>query len=301
MQEQDYKETRPFGYWSIEENRAKEAAKYKTRAEFVRNCASAYNKCTKEELLKYFGPGNNVNYKPNNYWDSKINRKKAARECTSRNDFHLKYTQAYNKSSKEELIEYFGEQLSLEKRYIYSYEFINKTIYIGLTSNLKERHLAHLHKKGTVFDYIQKTKETPVYRILTNNPIDSKDVGELEDFIIEEYRSLGYNILNKVKGGGLGAVVYKYTEEELLESALKYNRRVDFYRDNKNHYQACQKMKILSKACFHMLTPEQRAFNKHKNIASKYNNRKEYRINSPYSYSFSSSKKWLNIFFPLNK
>lgn len=33
MQEQDYKEKKPFGYWLIEENRAKEAKKYKTRAE----------------------------------------------------------------------------------------------------------------------------------------------------------------------------------------------------------------------------------------------------------------------------
>lgn len=227
------------------------------------------------------------------YWKIQENRKIAASKCSTRTEFKKKFSKAYDYSSKEDLKNYFGESLSLEKKYIYSYEFLNKTIYIGLTSDLKGRHWDHLNDKGTVFDYIQETKEVPIYTILTNNPIDSKNAGELEDFIIEEYRSLGYNILNKVKGGALGSTTRKWTKEEALKITIKYNSLKDFRKDNPNLLSILYRKSWFNEIITHMIQPRKLTYEYCKSQFLLHKNITELRKKDESVYNKCIKNKWL--------
>lgn len=180
------------------------------------------------------------------FWKDKNNRKEYASKCSSRMDFKTKYSSAYKSCTKEELIEYFGKKLSFDERYIYKYEFKDKNIYIGLTCNKLERHYQHLNIKGAVFDYIKKTNEIPDYSLLTNNSIKEEDIGELERFIISQYKELGYNILNKSTGGELGSGIRKWTKEKIEQEIKKYPTRGKLKKGNEVVYNKLRKTGLIN-------------------------------------------------------
>jgi predicted GIY-YIG superfamily endonuclease len=54
------------------------------------------------------------------------------------------------------------------KRMIYVYEFSDNFCYVGLTFNKKKRHNSHITSKSSaVYQHIEKTKLTPVFKPLT--------------------------------------------------------------------------------------------------------------------------------------
>ncbi len=59
--------------------------------------------------------------------------------------------------------------------------------------------------------------------------------------------------MNIIKGGGLGCKNNKWSDENIKEEALKYNRRSDFYRGSKGAYNFAWKKGILDDICSHMI------------------------------------------------
>ena len=105
-------------------------------------------------------------------------------------------------------------------RCIYSYEFADNHVYVGLTMNLDDRHAQHLRNysknNSVVLEHIKKSGLIPILKQLTDYIIYDKASIE-EGIILEKYRQNGWFILNKYKPGSLGASNMFYTFEKCKE------------------------------------------------------------------------------------
>lgn len=109
------------------------------------------------------------------------------------------------------------------KRLVYVYEFEDRTVYIGLTGNDIKRTNSHTTSNDSpVYRYEQQTGLKPIKSIITDGYIDSEDAKKIEHDTIEKYKRLGWNVLNKVKAGGLGGTDRIWTDERIRETISKY-------------------------------------------------------------------------------
>ena len=114
------------------------------------------------------------------------------------------------------------------KRCIYSFEFSNNYVYIGLTYNINKRKNEHFTDKNSqVYKYFQKIKILPKFNQLTDY-LDLEIARQEEDNYIQKYLNDGWNILNKNKAGVIGSSKIFYTKEKCQELALNYSKSSDF-------------------------------------------------------------------------
>ena len=130
-------------------------------------------------------------------------------------------------------------QMTLKERVIYSFEFNTTTpkyAYVGLTCQINRRKNAHLYGtekgKSSVFEKIKELNIIPEFKLLTSTPIKEEDAPEMEAMWVEEYRDMGYTLLNKVKAGSLGAMKSKFTYDyfvkmkEGCENREEYSKKI---------------------------------------------------------------------------
>ena len=136
------------------------------------------------------------------------------------------------------------------KRGIYSYEFRiskSKFVYVGLTCNFERRDREHRHlKDSAIYNFaIEHNLEIPKMKKETDY-LDWDLASEQEQKFMDMYQEQGYKLINKIPGGGLGAVCLKrtYTLEEakndILQNRYKNindisHRNATLYRQILNH------------------------------------------------------------------
>lgn len=181
------------------------------------------------------------------------------------------------------------------KRCIYVYEFTNNFAYIGLTNNIKKRHSQHLYK-GPVYEHIKKYKLTPNLIILTDY-IEMNISAIKEDEYIEQYKSNGFNLLNKRKGGNLGGNNIYWTYERCKEELMKYKTRKDAIKHcprpyviskNNNWFELYEHLEYLIKPNNYW------TYEKCKSEALKYDTKKEFKNKCSSAYNISFRNKWLD-------
>lgn len=171
-------------------------------------------------------------------------------------DFFLEKTQAYNKARKEGWLDKFDWLLTKtdngDKRTIYAYEFSDGAAYVGLTNWPEHRDYQHRWNKGnsSVYDYsINNNIEIPIIKILEEN-VNSNNAGNVENKWIKFYQNNGWKIINKVKGGSLGATQgKKYNKDIILEETKQYKNQEEVYNKNRPLYNAMRKFRLV-KECF---------------------------------------------------
>ena len=290
------KTTKPKGYWNFE-NCKNEALKYNTKKEFDDNCTSAYNSALKNGWIDEICSHMILKVKPKGYWT----KEKCAEEALKYNnkkDFSQESKGAYCRANKEKWLTDICKHMKRENninRCIYSYEFSDNSVYVGLTDNIKIRN--NQHKKSinsTVYKYSKKSKRIPILKQLTDF-IDANKAFELEGFYVEEYRKNGWNILNVAKTGSLGGISIKWTVKKIIIEALKYNNKNDFYKNSSGAYAAARRLKILDKVCSHMIINQIRWTKESCQLeAIKYKSRSEFRDDSPSSYQKSLKNGWID-------
>lgn len=137
----------------------------------------------------------------------------------SRSEFQLKSRNFYNAAIKYNWInricvhmEPIINQLDYP-RIIYAYIFSDKSIYVGLTKNFKLRQRKRIRdQKDAVTKYINKTGLYPEIKFLTEF-IPAIEAQKMEEYYINYYKKLGYNILNRHKAGSLGGSFGGYKQE----------------------------------------------------------------------------------------
>ncbi len=111
------------------------------------------------------------------------------------------------------------------KRLIYSFEFSDNSVYVGLTYNSSDRKNEHLNpkrsKKSAVYKYILLTGLIPKYLELTEY-VDCEIAVKLEEEFLNRYKANGWKILNVYKTGTLGGNTLFWTKDKCIEEAKKY-------------------------------------------------------------------------------
>jgi predicted GIY-YIG superfamily endonuclease len=208
--------------WTFDELK-KISEKYNKPLDFKMNDKQAYDAAVRRgwisDLTKNMTGGQGKSL-------TKDEIQKIAYEYPSRRAFELgnksAYTQAQRKgwlSDVTKHMQYLGNQY---KRLVYLFKFDDNSVYIGLTYNKDDRYMSHLTSPNSaVFRHIQKTGLQPKFEIISDDYIDVQDAANLEVCKIQEYRNLGYNVLNTMKGGGLGSCKKKWTKELIIPLVQK--------------------------------------------------------------------------------
>jgi predicted GIY-YIG superfamily endonuclease len=181
---------------------------------------------------------------------------------------------------------------NMANRMIYSFEFPDKAVYVGLTFNSKKRFNQHLNSiKSAVNKYIQETGLTPIFKKHTDY-ISKEDAIKMEGQIEDQYRQNGWKILNIAKTGALGSSILKWTFDEVQKEALKYKTRTEFENKNGSAYQAARKRGWLDDVTKHMtlLRPQRYTDEELKDIAKKYNNIKDFEENDYGAYQAAHNR-----------
>lgn len=193
----------------------------------------------KKEALKYNSRAELINCNASVY--HKIRKMKWDNECYS----HMK------------------RKMTLKQRHIYSFEFSDNHVYIGLTCQLERRMKVHLgledknnperQAKSSVFCHMTETELTPVFKQLTAEPLKEADAPAMENFFIKKYRESGWVVLNKAPAGSLGSMRIKWTDKRLFEIASQCTTRTELfskippsvrktYKQNNTWQEVCSKL-----------------------------------------------------------
>jgi len=175
------------------------------------------------------------------YW-TKDKCHELALKCENRTEFRKKYDSAHRISCKNGWIDEICSHMRIinfTKRCIYSFEFSDNHVYIGLTYNLKNRYNRHmLDHNSSVNIHMNSTKLNPILKQLTDY-IPIEDSREKERFFVKKYKKEGWYILNKIKTGSIGGITLKWTKEECVDLAKNCKNRSDFW----NHTSAANSCK----------------------------------------------------------
>jgi len=287
----------PRGYWTKEKCK-EESLKYDRRIDFENNCRSAYVSCVRNGWLDYvYSHMSGKGYKSHGYW-TKENCQKESLKYSTRNEFRKKSSWPYRISLKNNWLDDICSHMSiignLFKRCIYAYEFEDNYVYVGLTFNLEKRNVAHFKKKSPVYKHNLLTSGYTLIQLTEYTDVDKAK--ELEKFFVEEYKSNGWLILNRIKTGGIGGS-FKWTKEKCHTEALKYKSRKDFSDNDKGAYSAARRYNCLNEICEHMIQKQKPSgyWTKEKcqEIALKYTRRRDFSKNDRTVYDTSLRNGWL--------
>ncbi len=240
------------GYWSYE--KCKEyALLYDNIGDFIKECSVAYSKASKEKWLSDICKHMSTK---KHRWSFEECEKEALK-YNNKKEFRDKNHGCYLHSSKNKYIDIICSHMkgigNRKKKIIYSYEFSDKSVYVGLTYDYKERYNRHINdEKSIVYIYKNKIKEEPKY-ILLSDYIDVEQAQILEGKKVEEYRNNGWFILNRIKTGGIGGNIIKWSYDKCKEEVLKYSTKTEFRKNNASAYSTCLKNKWIKELCTHMI------------------------------------------------
>lgn len=236
---------------------------------------------------------------------------------TSRSDYHKGSPSAYSSSWNNNWLcdyDWFLPKSEKKNMSVYSYEFIEqRTVYVGITKNLHQRHLQHLG----VGNYHWKTA---VYRFASEKQLDIPQprciylgVTELQAQLLEEetikgYINDGWTILNSAKTGigvsSLGAHNYIWSKENCRIEADKYPTKKAFHSNNAGAYTSALKNGWLEEFYPHSTQPTKQhpkgywdSLDNCKQEAGAYKDMNSFRKHNYYAYRKVKQNGWLELLF----
>jgi len=291
---------KPNGYWTYEKCK-EESLKYKTITDLQKGNISCYNICYKNKWINELCNHMVSPQKPRNYWTYE-KCKEESLKYDNRKDFKNKskgcYSACYKNNWLDELCKHMIIKGNTHRKCIYSYEFEDNHVYVGLTYNLEKRHSSRL-KSNTdqVTKHMNETNLNPIRKQLTDY-INVNEAIKMEEYYVNKYKDDGWNILNKMKTGGIGGGNKIWTYEKCKEELLKYKNKKQLRINNPSVYTIIKNNKWVDILCSHMITIRKPngywTYEKCKEEALKYDNRKDFKENSSSAYNTSLKNNWLN-------
>lgn len=232
----------------------KESLKYNSRSEFKKKSCSAYSKSIKNKWIESFGEHMKLKDKPDGFWtfeNCKIEALKYKTKLEFINSPGWAYCVALKNNWIDEICQHMIKVGNFKKRCIYSCEFSDGFVYVGLTHDLAERWNRRIKdKKDIVYIHMKTTKLKPKIIQLTKYINYDKAIKK-EQFYLKKYIKNNWNILNRVKTGSIGGNIIKWTLDECIRESQKYKTLREFREKNRNCLSAIYKnkwnKKILSK------------------------------------------------------
>ena len=130
-------------YWT-KERCQEESSKYNNLKDFRKFCKTGYRTVHDNN---WYDVCSHMKIMKRNYW-TKEKCKEVASTCETKSEFKKKYARAYNISRKNNWLNEFCSHMKIIGnkmfRCIYSIEFSDNNIYVGLTFNINSRFIKHL-------------------------------------------------------------------------------------------------------------------------------------------------------------
>jgi predicted GIY-YIG superfamily endonuclease len=208
---------------------------YNTKIDFQKNSKGAYLSAFRNGWISECYEHMIEVRKPNGYWTKERCQEEALKYKTI-TEFRKNSGSAYEKSlEKKWNIEICSHMIhfgNYKNRCIYSYEFSDNSVYIGLTYNIENRkYRRKKDKSDSVTKHIKETNLVPIIKQLTDY-IDIDKAIKMENYYVEKYKLEGWKILNKAKTGSIGGNIIKWSYENCKIEALKYKTRKEFSDKN---------------------------------------------------------------------
>jgi hypothetical protein len=300
----EIKKTKNF--WNDKNNCHEVTLKYNTKKELKENNITVYFKLLEKKWIEELCSHMIELQKPTGYWNDKNLCHKESLKYNTKSDFQKGSRSAYKASLRNDWIDEICSHMEIVgdrfHRIVYSYEFLDNHVYVGLTYKLSERNKSHLNinnKKSSVSLYINNTGLKPTLKILTDGYVDKSKAQILENYFVSKYKKEGWCVLNKIKTGSLGGRNIINTKEKCLIEALKYNSKYEFIKHSKKYYSSAYKNGWLTEICTHMTEIYKPVsywnFEKCKEEAKKYNCRTNFRKYSSSAYNSALRNKWLDV------
>jgi len=233
----DSTEPTPYNY----EEAKKIVSEYKNRTVFMKERYSLYYAILRNgdrALLDNLERGR----RPNRYWNYE-KCKEVALKYSTRKELAEKNGSCMNTiraNGWHELCSHMKKLGNSYNRYIYVFEFDDKHAYIGLTWNPQIRKSDHLkpsttRRSSSVKEHIEKNNSRYTFKVLTPQPLDVNEVGEVENSYIKSYEAAGWTMLNKTRGGALGGNG-GHTYEQCKNKVSEFETMHEFHRDASGYY-----------------------------------------------------------------
>lgn len=241
-----------------DESLAAIASGYNTRDEFCEKDPSAYSTACRRGIIDKICSHMDRQVMPVGYWTKERCRQKA-KDYNSKEDFRQGCPSAHGAAQKngwlEDICSHMVPKGNWFKRKIYVFTFSDGYAYVGLAQDPADRYRAHVtgKKNSPVLPHIKETGATYEFKILTDW-LDKDVAGKEEEKYRKRYAADGWKMLNRMRGGGLGATTKFYTPKRLRKEVGKYEYVDDlrkysplFYRYILKHHlweEYCGKMKF---------------------------------------------------------
>lgn len=288
-------------YWT--KYRCHEAAlKCSSRTKFQKRYRSAYEKARYKKWLNDICSHMQTKVtKPMGYWN-KERVIKIAKKYNNRFAFGKNEPSAYAAARRNGWLDQASSHMialsNLKKRALYSIEFLDNSVYVGLTCCYEGRKLTRRSHKCHIW---QKQRKVDYKYIEYNDFMDEKEAQAEEERLIEKYRADNWIILNKAKAGALGGTTVIYTEKYCADLAKNFTSRTDFKNEHPSAYNKALKEGWLDKICTHMkkLREPKHAYTKEYcvEMAKKFTTRKDFQEKNPSIYNTIYKNKWAKICF----
>ena len=238
----DSTEPTPYDY----EEAKKIVSEYKNRTVFMKEQYNLYCAILRNgdrALLDNLERGR----RPNGYWNYE-KCKEVALKYSTRKELAKKGGTCLRKIRSQgwyELLSHMKKLGNSYNRYIYVFEFDDKHAYIGLTWNPQIRKSDHLRsehpRESSVKKHITKTNSKYTFKVLTPQPLDMNEVGEVENSYIKSYEEAGWTMLNKTRGGALGGNG-GHTYEQCKNKVSEFEYMHEFHRNASGYYKRIRNM-----------------------------------------------------------
>ena len=244
-------------------------------------------------------------------WDEKSVREEALK-YKRKGDFQKGSNLAYQYAWRHNLLKDYDWFITEDnvKRCIYVYiDEENKYAYVGVTSNKKQRHIAH--KTGMFnkhvrdnspvykhFTFIGKEVPDPIY--LEDDIMGSALAQEKEDYWKKKYEEMGYKMLNLgPTGAGKGSLgIGKWNDDNIREEAKKYKTKTEFYKGNRGAHDYAKRHNMLNE-----LFENVRTYWTDETVreeAKKYKSKTEFSKAKPGAYEYACNHNLIDDLFESN-
>jgi hypothetical protein len=218
----------------------------------------------------------------------------------TRSEFKFNSNSAYNSARKNGFLEEIcSHTIKLGNKYnrcVYSYEFSDNHVYVGLTYNMKKRLIWRKNNTNdAVYKHIKETGISPKIIQLTDY-INVNDASKLEGIFLEKYKNNNWILLNIAKTGSIGGNNLIWTYDKCKTEALKYKFRNEFRINSGGAYNSAKNHGWLNEICLHMNKYKRKiiwTYDKCKTEALKYLTSKEFKEKCPTGYSCAVKNKWI--------
>jgi len=207
-----------------------ESLKYKTKTEFRENSKKYYDAIIRNrwyDLFSHMEFTKELCFEESKKYNTKTEFKKGSYQA---------YKHAYINCWLEDICKHMPQIGNLYKRCIYSFEFPDNNVYVGLTYNIDIREKQHYITSSSQVNkhYVESGFEPKLIKLTDYIDVNLAKIKEGE--YIQFYKNNNWCILNSQKAGNIGGNKKIITKEKCKEIASKYLYLKDFRTEKTNIY-----------------------------------------------------------------